>query len=1258
MTTPRTGASLGPARPPTSRSSRFGLSSTATGGVGQSRAAGTVLGVVVAAVLVGGLVWSAATGQAPPSQRPRIFGGELVLDDYRPLTVIDLATGEVTVQLEGVDAQVGSTNYADVQAVATAAGTMLINDGTGTFNMLGKDDYVLGPSASGISLGALPGATGATGLATSAGSYIVRFAPRSTVSLVDAATVEAGAAALAAGSHRSVRPLGFAQLGGPADSQPGGSTVAGNALWLLVGQGEKCRLEWLAPSSRAAHGLAQKSISSIPTLCQKAALETSAGTVGLALPGEVLLRGRGETRAVSVSTEQASELLPVQGAPGELWYLAKLPAGWSVFGVSASGIVSPPRPLASFGPGADPVVPAYSAGMLYTLDQDQPGQPTLWAVRPSTGVMRPVAGVAHYPAKSVTEKASFVGAQVLVDGPRVIFNNPESLLAVVVFTDGSHSPVIVDKSTAVVVSAAGPGDVNVKPRPHRPAPSPRSAPHPDHSGPPTPTTVAPALAQPVTQQVTCATTTEKPYQPQISSVKPADESALVVWSYHLLAEQDCLPSTWSVTVTALGGGAPPAHPVQVVNGQQQLLFGSLTPGTTYEAVVTAYINKQSTESAPARFTTTAVGPGAPSSVRAVANGAGGWVVSWASCRGPKCEVAAHGWTVTGSSCGTAFVGRPPTLSVPGPLTSVTVNPGNNLGLLGDSLQFSVQGVSATGLVGAPGPATRCLRAWQPPDPNDLQLLAAGTVVGQTITAGLTVAVVPGASSVLAYGGNQVTFTYSLANQTEGPTPLATAAFPGLRPARSYQASVTVMPLGHPAAAVTLAGAPFGRSLPWPPGLGLKVTGTVGANPNSGTATASFPGLPPGPFEAQGDVICGSEVLTVSGRLSAAGRFQAGLDLDQMGGRCDLQLALRSTLQPDPYGLPSPVLRAPFSIGAPPAYSFAAVAAQPCPGRCDLDLYISFNGSGQPAGTDWLVSASSTPGCTRATSVRAAASFPVTLQWPAACPPPTVTVSWVYLGQPTSTTASLTSPPSPPPTEATRATTTTTAAVPTLPPPPAATTTTVTARSRPTTTTTTTTTSTTTTTTAPTSTTSTTAGPCAAPGGTGDGGCAVTTAPTTTTVPCQQVFGSAPCPPTTTTTTTAPTTTTTSPPAATTTVPTTVPTAPASTTTTTAPPTSTSETPTTTSTPSTGTTPTTCDVDDPECSQFNLLSVSGRPGPGSPPGTSALVVGTFMATTFVAVCLGALCWPRRRRPQTFFTGRRPARAYRARARRSFTMEATT
>src|ERR1700728_2250860 len=109
MKTPRTSA-LGDPLPGGARS-RFGH--TSTGGRRGSTfwSAGAVSGVAMVGVLVAGLVWSAATGQAPASQHPKIFGGSLVLQDYRPLTVIDLATGAVTVQLEGVYAQVGASTY-------------------------------------------------------------------------------------------------------------------------------------------------------------------------------------------------------------------------------------------------------------------------------------------------------------------------------------------------------------------------------------------------------------------------------------------------------------------------------------------------------------------------------------------------------------------------------------------------------------------------------------------------------------------------------------------------------------------------------------------------------------------------------------------------------------------------------------------------------------------------------------------------------------------------------------------------------------------------------------------------------------------------------------------------------------------------------------------------------------------------------------------------------------------------------------------
>ena len=1019
--------------------SRFGLDAARTGRVGNFGALGAVTGALAVALLVGGLVWSAATGQAPPSQRPRIFGGSLVLDDYRPLTAIDLATGSVTVQLEGVYEQVGAKTYADVQAVATSVGTMLVNTLTGTFNMLGKDDYVLGPPTNGISLGPLAGETGAAGFADGASTYIVRYAPTTTISLVDESTVEAGAEAQAAGSRHAVRPVGFAQLGAPAADQPGGAAVSQGALWLLTALREQCGVVTVAPSAHSSHGLAATGRALVAQPCAAAALESVTGTVGLVVPGRAELFGNtGPPRALVIpGTVHATQFLPVLGASGMLWYLVKLPSGWSVLGIDASGLVIGPMPLADFGPAADPVVPAYSGGRLYTLDQAQRGQPALWVIQPGTGAMQTVRGAPAYPAKSVTEKASFVGAQVLVDGPRVVFNNPESLLAVVVFTDGSHAPVIVDKSNAVIVSAAGPGDVNVKvpkPKTHLRHPTqPRS----QHATPTTtPTTVAQPIAQPiaqpVTQQVDCATTTEKPYEPQISSLHPSDESVLVTWTYHLLDEEDCLPRTWSVTLTALYGRPQPLYPVQVVNGQQQLLFTGLRPATSYRAVVTAYINNQSTESTPASFTTTAVGPGAPAFEQTVANGRGGWVVSWEPCSGPQCMVPAVSWTVVGSSCGPGFVGVPPKLTVKGDQKSVVVNVGNDLGLLGDSLSFSVQGVSAAGLLGAPASDGRCSQAWESPDPADLQLLAAGVPDGQSVTAELRVVVVPGASSVLAFGGDQVSFSYSVGGQVIGPTPFAEVDVPGLDPAKLYQATATVTPLGHPSAAVTLTSPEFAKTIPWPSALRVQVAATVGENANTGTVIATFQPLPPGRFEAYGNVTCGSEILPVYGTVNSAAQLSANIDLDQMGGSCTMSVTVRSTAAPDPYGVPSPLLRAMFSIGARPTYGFNVVANETCSGACKLQLDVSYDGIGQPAGTDWQVVAASRPGCAVVTALQSAARFPLTFTWPTRCTSvPTVTVEWLYLGQPGSAVAALPGLP-PPPTAPTTTVPTTTVPTTTVP----------------------------------------------------------------------------------------------------------------------------------------------------------------------------------------------------------------------------------
>ncbi len=153
---------------------------------------------------------------------------------------------------------------------------------------------MLGPPTNGISLGPLSHETGAAGFADGSATYIVRYAPDSTISLVDSSTVVAGAQALAEGLRRSVRPLGFTKLGVPAADQPGAAAVSRGALWLLAQQGSKCDLLRVRPAAQVGQGLSVGSRAKLPTGCADAALEASPTTVGLALPGEVqLLQGNG-----------------------------------------------------------------------------------------------------------------------------------------------------------------------------------------------------------------------------------------------------------------------------------------------------------------------------------------------------------------------------------------------------------------------------------------------------------------------------------------------------------------------------------------------------------------------------------------------------------------------------------------------------------------------------------------------------------------------------------------------------------------------------------------------------------------------------------------------------------------------------------------------------------------------------------------------------------------------------------------------------
>jgi hypothetical protein len=984
--------------------------------------------------IAGGLLWSASGGHPVSAQHPRLFGGSLVLEDQRQLTVIDAASGAVVVGLQSVHTEVGAAAAGDVQAVPLIVGTMLIDRRSGTFNLLGPDNYVLDAAGTGVGLGRLSGLTGAGGLAAGADAYIVRYAPRSTVSLVGAETVLTGAKleeTTASGpvptgraglAGRSVTPLGFTALSGPVANQPGSSAVSGRDLWISVSAGASCQVRQLHPVPTGHDGLTSTQRATLPTSCRRAAIEAAPGEIGVAYPGHVrlfLLDRPGRAIDVTVpSTGPDTSFLPVGGATGALWFLAAGPNGWSVFGVTPGDRVIGPSALDRFGAGAQPVAPVESAGVLYTLDRAAPGQPGLWTILPTTGAMIPLAGVPAYPRRVPSELASFSDAEVVGDGPRLVFNNPGSLLAVMVFTDGSHSPIVIDKSSAVAISTVGPTVAAVSAGPR-------------HGGrAQTPATTVPKAApvvQAVNPTVTCANTTQKPYAPIITSVAPSSGSALVAWSYQLLDQGDCEPDSWSVTVTALSTSHQPAQPVQVVNGQTQLQFYGLRPAATYQAVVTAYINRQSTPSSPVSFTTAARGPDPPTFVHTVADGHGNWVVSWAPCAAADCFVPADTWKVVGAACGSSFVGQPPVLQVPAGQTSVTIA-ADRLGLLGDSLSFSVQGFLSSGLPGNPTTDHACTEAWRPPDPALIQVGASGLAANgtETVTATLQVSA-RGTSPVEAFGSPSTEFVYSVGGQTIGPVTAATVTVPGLAGGQSYAPRVQVYPSGHPEAAVVVQGPAFRRNLAWPrpPALAVRAVPVVGSDPNRGTLVLSFVGLPPGPTVADnGSIICGSTqyptVIQNSPVLNNSLTIP-GFDLVHFGGACAVSLVVASAATPDPYGgISSLPLSTSFVFGTQPGYGFTDQISPACqgtfcpPGQQQIEVdYAGPEPRVLAAGSDWVITSSGGEGrgpdhrdpgaCAQSVGLALHPTFPVILTLPDTCLDASsvdITVTYMYLGQTT------------------------------------------------------------------------------------------------------------------------------------------------------------------------------------------------------------------------------------------------------------------
>ena len=812
--------------------------------------------LAVLAVVVGTVVAVSYLVRPDRARSFDLFHGSVFLADSVAPVAVDLASGRPTVRLIDADTQVGADTSSDLTVTPLSQGTLLLNRVSGEFNLVAETGFVV-KTDGGVPIAARAGSTGATAISSGDLAYIEQTGPTGTsVYLVGQTTVETASNVAA-----KVRPRAFRSMREAGSTDPGAAVSTAGGLWLLLGSGDSRVVRQLRLPPNSSTGATLRStdhgrvtgpaaLASASAATPFSAMTSDSGSAATDVAGLASARGITVYRGSSTigtarfpAVAGLDRVLPATGGQGRLSFLLHGSAGWSVvsLGTDGRGLRGPTR-LTGLPADAALAAPAVSRGALYTMDTTS-GQLVRIGADDRVGA---IAGAATYPLAEqggrVVEPGGFGDGTVIARGSRVIYNSPTHLNAVVVFTDGSHKPLTIEKSSAVSVSAAGGAESLTRSRVD--ATAPRTT--------PTPTT-QPKAGSPVNNRVDCKTVRQKPHIPTIVGATPGSRSVALAWTYPLLSPQDCVPSTYQVNVKVLSADAPspPAH--VTVQGQQSVNLAGLFPSTQYEITVGAYINGQGTDSTARRVTTGPEGPAAPKDVSATTDTSGNWNVTWSSCGSTaKGCVAAASWKVVPEFCdGRGLSGAPSPVTVTADPTSVTQPPAQLAGgdaLLGRGLRFQVEGTGTQGTVGEPSSYTACTYSWSRPVGSDITVTASSppnTSTQATTSTTATVAFAHGAVHDL--GGVGGDLTYQLLDSsgsvvsTKGPTASTSVSLGGIRAGANYSVRVVARPPRHPEAAVTTAAAKVQPAIAnWPtPVVSATFTNTDFANGRL-TVTVSLP----------------------------------------------------------------------------------------------------------------------------------------------------------------------------------------------------------------------------------------------------------------------------------------------------------------------------------------------------------------------------------------------------------------------------------
>jgi hypothetical protein len=878
-----------------------------------------------------------------------LFHGSLFLADQNNTPVgIDLTSGKPTIRLTGAGAEVGIATGQSLGVVPLVDATLLLNESTGEFNMVASTGDVVKRLGGGVPLAKRSGGTTAMGVATDDGqAYIVRTGATggTDVFLVSQPTVES-----AIGATSGVKPRASTSMPDATSTAAGGAVSANDDLWLLAGPagGRQTVRQLTVPANSSAgarlrthdHGtITGAAALAVATPGAEAPGSNGPQIVGVASADRIQVYAPGTTQPITVrfrSPAGVDEVLPASNGQDRLAFLLHSPSGWSLVSVGTDGTgLRGPTALTKVPGTARLAQPAQSRGNLYTLDADT-GQ--IFRIG-MDGLVSAVDGAASYPRISVdgrvVEPADFSDAYVVARGPRVVFNSPTHADALMLFTDSSHPPLRIEKSSAVDVSAQGGAEALA-----RSTINPNQVPS-KNTGPAKPNAVAP-----VNNKIDCKVAKQKPHIPVLNPPVPGSRSVALSWSYTVLSSQDCYPSTYVLSFKLISNNAPTPPGTVTVQGQTGANVSGLFPSTQYEVWVTAYINGQGTASQPLQFTTGPEGPAAPTNLSVKADNAGNWDISWDGCGTVQqgC-VQAQTWTVTPSFCDGRGVASPPA-----PLTK-TADPTSKVqppavyqgsdALLGRGLRFQVQGTGTQGQAGTPSAASPCVYSWSPPVLADISLHPAQTNVSSTSPATVTGTLDLGSDPVRAVGGVGATIKFTLTGggQNESQTVTyngsdtnLTVSFKNLPLGANYMMGATVNPPQHPGSSVTVPAQQVQVAAIWP---------TIKVNPSCSTAylgpipvgcnlTVTLSGLSSSTALGETfDLTSNSQACSDTSapvQLSASNfdpstvQITAQLSYFQFTGSCTISIQLIEHGSPDPgyFGdNPSPIFKQDVSLGGNP-----------------------------------------------------------------------------------------------------------------------------------------------------------------------------------------------------------------------------------------------------------------------------------------------------------------------------------------------------